>query len=217
MMLSFREEKKMLEKHLEVEDKLLSLFTQDKIDEKLLYNILEEMNKFRKKKLEINKEVLKQKDVLNPEILQAYSVCLKEINTISEKLTINEIPTFNIANVTNFLNIFSDTYLTHESQNLRKHTEENEIKDGYEKKKEADNNGKIIVLANDESVPLKFKNGRKILLTVNNFDLSIFTSDELIELLRLLDIIVSDNKYDVLRSEITKQIAIISTISLLKE
>ncbi len=54
-------------------------------------------------------------------------------------------------------------------------------------------------------------------MTKTNFDISIFTRDELIEILRFLDITVTDNSYDYLRSEISKQIESISNISILKK
>ena len=211
MILSFRDEKKILEKHVELEEKLLYLFTQDKIDDKELYNILDEMNKLRKKRIDIHKDLLDQPKDLDPQVLHAYSLCLKEINNIQEKLIKNDIPTINLNTVMNFLDIFSNTYLE------KKEITQNEIKEDEELNLYPQNNGKIIVVSGDETFPLKFKNGRKILLTTNNFDLSLFTHDELIELLRLLDVIVSDNRYDFLRSEIAKQISIISSVSLFKE
>ena len=220
MILSFRDERKILEKHVELEDKLLHLFTQDEIDDKKLYNILDEMNKLRKKKVEIKRDLLNRRETLDPQVSHAYSICFKEIHDIQDKLIKNEIPTININNVISFLKVFANFYLEKKEITQDETNETNETNEDKElnlQTQDTFNNGKIIVVSEDETFPLKFRNGRKILLTTNNFDLSLFTHDELIELLRLLDVIVSDNRYDFLRSEIAKQISIISSISLFKD
>ena len=111
MILSFRDEKKILEKHIELEDKLLHLFTQDEIDDKKLYNILDEMNKLRKKKVEIKRDLLNRRETLDPQVSHAYSICFKEIHDIQDKLIKNEIPTININNVISFLKVFANFYL----------------------------------------------------------------------------------------------------------
>lgn len=201
MIHSFRDERKILEKHIEIEDKLLHLFTENDMDEKKLYEVLDEMNKLRKKKVVINKDILSRREVLDVHVLNMYETCSQEIKNIQEKLNKNEVPTININKIIDFLKIFSNIY----------------VKKELEISNDTENSGKIIVLINNESFPLKFKNGKKILLTSNNFDLSVFTHDELIELLRLLDVIISDNRYDFLRSEIAQQISIISSISLFKD
>lgn len=214
MILSFRDERKILEKHVELEDKLLHLFTQDEIDDKKLYNILDEMNKLRKKKVEIKRDLLNRRETLDPQVSHAYSICSKEIHDIQDRLIKNEIPTININNIISFLKVFANFYL--EKKEITQ-DETNEDKELDLQTQDTLNNGKIIVVSEEKTFPLKFRNGRKILLTTNNFDLSLFTHDELIELLRLLDVIISDNRYDFLRSEIAKQISIISSVSLFKE
>ena len=50
--------------------------------------------------------------------------------------------------------------------------------------------GKVVLINKTETIPLYLKNGRKIVLTNSNFDFSNFTYDELIEILRVLDVMI---------------------------
>ena len=66
--------------------------------------------------------------------------------------------------------------------------------------------GLVIISDNDQSIPLTLKNGNKVLLTTNNYDLSIFTREELIEILEGIDKLVIDDRFDILRTNIVKEI-----------
>lgn len=67
----------------------------------------------------------------------------------------------------------------------------------------------IITVTSKEEVkiPLKMKSGKKIVLTTLTQDLSMFEYDELLEILEVLDILIVDEKYDTLRSNITLALA----------
>src|SRR4029077_18722281 len=113
-----------------------------------------------------------------------------------------EFSTINLNKIVNLLNLY-------------KISKSNEILNSFNEL-----NGKILILSNstnsDNNIPLQLKNGKKIVLTNSNFDFSIFSHDELIEIFRLLDIMISDNRYDNLRCEIVKHIACISSVSIIK-
>ena len=64
-----------------------------------------------------------------------------------------------------------------------------------------------------ERIPLHLKSGNKIVLSTRNANLSSFSLDELKEILRVIDVLAYDSRFDYLRTNITEQIAVISTIS----
>ena len=69
--------------------------------------------------------------------------------------------------------------------------------------------GIIVVSPEGEPpIPLTLKNKNHIILTTRNFDLSIFTRDELVEILEQIDKIsnITDDRFDYLRNKITKEI-----------
>ena len=75
--------------------------------------------------------------------------------------------------------------------------------------------GVAIISSKDEEIPITFSNGKQTVITSNNFNLSQFTREELIELLRLLDVIITDSKYDYLRTEIVDQLNSISNVTVI--
>ena len=206
--------KKLLQKHLYVENELLELFTHDEIDNDKLYEIIEEMNNLRsyqtnKTKFKINNDFVSQKkNILDSKNLSLLNNLYNETLAIKNSLDKTEIATFDVTILINFLN--NILFLLNETKDeIRELTLQKLILQ--------DINGKILVLSDEEKsnkIPLIFKNGKKIILTNSNFDFSLFNYDELIEILRVLDIIITDNKYDVLRTEISKHIASISNFSL---
>lgn len=212
MFLPYKNVKKdnLLEKHLALEEKLLDLFKNQEVDIDQLLNIVQEFKKLRNFKesesgdeenLKNSKEkiFLVQDRELESEMLKCYSVVKDEIVSVYKYLSEDKTPILNLDKIKNFLTEFS------------KLTKEEII---FE---EVDINDKILILSDkEENIPLRFKNGKKIILTQKNFDLSLFTHDELLEILRFLDLIIRDESYDYLRSEITKQIASISSFSSLK-
>jgi len=109
----------------------------------------------------------------------------------------NEIPNINISLIIDFINKFSKFL---------------QFDDFIE---EYNNKGSVLISENHE-IPLKFESGDKIILTTKNFDLSYFTVDQLKEILRVIDILAKDERFDHLRKEITKQIIAISSIEKIK-
>lgn len=203
MFLSDYQSKKLLLKHINLEEDLLYLFTQEEIDKDELHETLKDINALNKDKYELNLEsVTTEKYIPDKTLVKSYFNCLDEIKSVCNTLNKKEIPTLNLNKVICFLELFSKNILDTqiEINNLVKQE------------------GNIIILSEkEESFPLLLKNGKKIILTNSNFDFSSFCYDELIELLRLLDIVISDNKYDNLRCEITKHISSISSVSLVRE
>ena len=136
---------------------------------------------------------------VSEELLNSYNECKNELFTVYSFLEEKKTPILNLDKIKDFLLQFSK--LVNEEITFQN----------------VDINDEILVLSNkEEKIPLCFKNGKKIVMTKKNFDISLFTYDELLEILRFLDIIVTDNSYDYLRSEITKQIEYISNISIIK-
>ena len=203
MILPVKKEKNgLLKKHLEVEEKILTLFTKKEIDIKELLecvNELNELNELRNdKKFEIQESFLVEDKKLDEKLIKSYKEAKNELRNTYRLLEKDEIPVLNLDKVKEFLEDINEDF---------------EIEDDL-KLEDIDINHKIVVLSNsNEKKQLIFKNGKKIILTKKLFDLSVFTHDELVEILQFLDLIITDDSYDYLRSEITKQITNISSIS----
>lgn len=71
----------------------------------------------------------------------------------------------------------------------------------------------IVLSSENVEKPLLLSTKKKVILTRRNFDLSLFTREELVEILHFLDIMITDNSYDNLREEIVKHITAISSFS----
>ena len=136
-----------------------------------------------------NISFVKEKE-LNPKLLEAYSKFSQEISSLEKQDTLD------LSLIISFLNLFEELIKS-------------------EKRFEVPETNPII-LTRRESYPLILKNNRKIILTDSSFNLSDFTCDELIEILRVLDVVIIDNRYDNLRTEIAKQIESISSVSISK-
>lgn len=138
------------------------------------------------------------KPELKAELIDKYLQLRKEINSMYTHLQRQEISPLNLVKMFDFFNLFGKVFL-----------KEEEIK--Y-----ASVSGLVTINTEDEKIPLMFKNKKKVILSKTNFDLSHFTSNELIEILRLLDVLICDNSYDHLRTEISKHLANISQVSIVK-
>lgn len=202
MLLSFKKDnrellecKTLLKKHIEIEERIISIFEQDDIDIDILLKVVNELgnNKIIKEKI-----TFIQDRPLDSKFLESYQEFSKEISYIQ---TNKDVPTLDISLIISFMNLFEETLLKTE----KRFSVQDDI------------DGKVLVLTSKrEKTPLVLKNNKKIVLTNSNFDLSDFNCSELIEILRVLDVIVSDNRYDILRAEIAKQIQFISSVSSLK-
>lgn len=196
--------REILIKHINIEEELVHLLCNREIKIEDILEKISNMNKLREetinnfirgKNLQINLDdgqIWKNLDILknlqNQDINPILDDLEKEINKLSE----NTIVTFNFSHIINLMEKMGRKI------NL----------DGYK--------GKLVIL-NDktENIPLILQNGKKILLTMEYFDLSPFTVEELLEILRFLDVNIDDNRYDLLKNEIIKYLSHISKISIL--
>lgn len=58
----------------------------------------------------------------------------------------------------------------------------------------------------DTIVPMTLKSGNEIIITTEHFNLSLFTTNELIEILENIEAVMIDNRYDNVRNNITREI-----------
>lgn len=203
--------KKQLFKHLEYENKLLCLLGEDNIEFSDLTDIIDKLKKIRKESSElfglpyediqnIGKLIAVKDRELNHNLLDKYNCIVDEIKNINIKLEESEIPEINLNLLIDFINIFNHTLLNKADKLKSINTEQNLI---YINKK-------------DEKIPIMLKSGKKLILTNRNIDLSPFSRGELIEILRVLDIIIKDDDFNYLRTKITQRLSNYSTISFAK-
>jgi len=170
--------------------------------------------------IEIKDTILVQDKKFDDILIEKYNEAKNEIFHVYKLLEKDETPVLNLDKVKDFIIEFSKLNDVNDVEVKDVKTEKDDVKDvdfNDVNFNHVDINDKIIVLSNnDEKIPLRFKNGKKIILTKKLFDLSVFTHDELVEILRFLDLIIVDNSYDYLRSEIVKEISSISSISQIK-
>ena len=138
-------------------------------------------------------------ELKSEEFLKCYTEFKNEIISIYSHLEKDKTTTLNLDKVKNFLLHIC------------------EILNDEVKIRDVDINDKILVLTDKEDTEkICFQSGKKIILTKTNFDLINFNHNELVEILRFLDITITDNSYDYLRAEIVKQIHSVSNISMCK-
>ena len=136
---------------------------------------------------------------LSEEFLKCYQEFKNEITSTYSYLEKDKTTTLNLDKIKDFLISFG------------------KIIDDEIKIKETDINDKILVLTDKEDKKyLSFENGKKIVMTKTNFNLTNYNYSELLEILRFLDITVYDNSYDYLRTQIVEEINSISNVSILK-
>lgn len=127
-----------------------------------------------------------------PEIRSTVNGLHEQLYRIAKSIKSNKIPYIEINSIIDNFNSISDYYGIDKTIDL--------ITEPV--------SGVIIVSPEGEPpISLSLKTGNDIVLTTRNFDLSIFTRNELIEILEHIDKIVSDNRFDQLRNQITKEIA----------
>lgn len=201
--------KELLLRHMKLEKQLLNLLYNDNIELTEFKNTLNDIVFLQKetsnilniKYDNINHELgnlitIKEKDI-DDNLLTSYFDLKKEIITFQNILEQNNIPNLELSKIIDFLNKFSKYLLK----------DENFI--------ETKTCLQTLCLMQDDNnnLPLSLKSGRKIILKNRNFDLTSFTYDELLEILRVLDIIIKDDQFEYLRVKITEQLANISSIS----
>ncbi len=179
----------MFEKEIKIEDLKSTLVEISKLRE-------ETISKLKLSLPSINHEIKIISDHIPIELINSYSEMKKEIENIRTCLEKETVPTLNLNLITDFLEKFSsliDEKIVFEHIPL---------------------DNKVLILSDDDTKShLCLEQGKKIILTKRNFDLSRFTHEELVEILKYLDLIVKDNSYDYLRNEIVQQINSISNIT----
>ena len=217
-----RDDKKylnLLKRHCDVEEELLALFSKEKIEiEDLKDKILSlqeirdeslylfekksggEDEKDERKLLNISGSIVKEKE-FDLDTIESYNAAKNEISAIYKTISDNKTPVLNLHTIKDFLRNISPYFLStsfDEDVNIE---------------------GVITVLSSqskDEDNSLILKNGRRVTITARNCDFTDFSYNELIEILRFFDTLVSDASLDYLRTEIVKQINAITNVSLIK-
>ena len=214
-----RDDKKylnLLKRHCDVEEELLALFCQEKIeiedlkekifslqqirDETLYLFDKKEDEKDERKLLNISGSIVKEKE-FDSQTIESYNTAKNEISAIYKSISNNKIPILNLHTIKDFLKNISPYFLStsfDEDINIE---------------------GVITILSSqskDEDNSLILKNGRRVTITARNCDFTDFSYNELIEILRFFDTLVSDSSLDYLRTEIVKQINAVTNVSLIK-
>lgn len=199
----------LLDSHLKIEKDLLDLIYSDSID----YNILKEkvqdlldvrnnthfiLNYEFDKYKELKLNVLKEKE-LSPFVSQAFNDLNSEISRIVTILNKDERPFINLKHILTFINNFNKYILKNNTEIILN-----------------TNIDSLLISNNNHNIPIKL-NDKNILLTPRNFDLSQLSQDQLIEILRVLDVISKDDTYDYLRTKIVEQISNLTSITFVNE
>jgi len=206
--------RKQLFKHLEYEKRLLDLMGEDNIEFTDLTHIIDKLKKLRKESSDLfgleYEDTKDTKDIgdlvtikdreIDYNLLDKYNSILDEIKNIKTKLEESEIPEINLNLLIDFINIFNHTLLNKPDKVENINTEQD----------------LIYINRKNEKIPIMLKSGKKLILTNRNIDLSPFSQSELIEILRVLDIIIKDDDFNYLRTKITERLSDYSTISFAK-
>ncbi len=140
---------------------------------------------------EIPKELIVLDRTPSPIIINSVKSLHHQISRIVSAINRNEIPSIELNSIIRTVNNLSEYYGL----------------DPDIKPIEKPSSGLLIVSPSEEtSIPLTLKSGNQILLTTRNFDLGVFTREELIEILEVLDNITTDDRYDEIRAKITEEI-----------
>ena len=179
--------------HQEVISFFQQFFTEGKVDKEVLDTLVDKINDLsntNNKVPEIPSEMTVIDKTSTPEIIGTVKGLHRQISRIVSTIEKDEIPYIELNSIISSLNSISQYYnIDHEINLIDKPV-----------------SGVIAISPEgDPSIPLTLKTGNEIILTTRNFDLTIFTKSELIELLEHIDNIVSDDRFDYLRKEITKE------------
>jgi len=168
---------------------------------------------FKKLPIKLNTVSLIKDD--SQEFIEQINLLQKEIANVDQNIKDGKIPTFNFYLLKRVL-----TKISLSSKTTIKNTVDT-LKTGEVLNEETNYFGKIIILKHDndreENIPIVLENGKKIILTPEVFDLSLFTSDELLEILRFLDVCINNNNYDLLKAEITKYLSHNAEVSIISK
>ena len=219
-----RDDKKflnLLKKHCDIEQELLNLFFfSEKIEiEDLKEKIIslqqvrdetlylfekkseDEKEKGDRQSLNISGSIVKEKE-FDLQTIESYNFAKNEISAIYQTISDNKTPVLNIHTIKDFIKNISPYFLSQ-----------------FPIQEDVNIEGVITILSSqsqNEDNQLILKNGRRITITSRNCDFTDFSYNELIEILRFFDTLISDSSLDYLRTEIVKQINAISNVSLIK-
>ena len=223
-----RDDKKylnLLKRHCDVEEELLALFCKEKIEIEDLKDKILSLQEIReetlylferksggeedkerekdneRKLLNISGSIVKQKE-FDSQTIESYNSAKNEISAVYKTISENKTPVLNLHAIKDFLKNISPYFLSSIS---------------FEE--DVNIEGVITILSSqskDEDNSLILKNGRRVTITARNCDFTDFSYNELIEILRFFDTLVSDSSLDYLRTEIVKQINAITNVSLIK-
>lgn len=198
-----------LDQHKILELKLLELFNQDEIKISELETILNKISTLngKERKPLSNKRFVGEniEPKISKELIDKYeniTNLLKNISSENELTITDKIVTIEINKIIDFFKIFSSEILKTESDLSHLINVDNRL---------------ALLTSQTTTIPITFKSGKKILFSPYNFNLNHFNYSELVELLRLLDVIDSGIKYDYLKIEIVKQINLVSSISRFRQ
>ena len=222
-----RDDKKLLnllKKHCDAEEEMLKLFFREKIEiedlkDKIscLHQVRDETLYLFEKKSEDEKEkgkgdrqslnisgsIVKERE-FDSQTIESYNFAKNEISSIYQTISDNKTPVLNLHTIKDFLKNISPYFLSQ-----------------FPTQEDVNIEGVISILSSqsqikDEDNQLILRNGRKVTITSRNCDFTDFSYNELIEILRFFDTLVTDSFLDYLRTEIVKQINAISNVSLIK-
>lgn len=228
----------LLKRHCDAEDEFLKLFREKEINMNILVNQLDTLRSLRqetlqsinfkrekksteeedekdeederKKSTDENEEndekesyILIQDRKFTPELITNFSQAKNEIVSVYKCIEKNTTPVLNLNHIKDFILNFSN--LIPSQENIQTEIPDINI------------DGITAILSTQENSPLLIlKSNRKVIITTKNYDFTDFNYDELIEILRFFDILISDTSYDHVRTEIVRQINTISSISIIK-
>jgi hypothetical protein len=142
--------------------------------------------------IQISEHIVVKDKSPDPEIITSVQELTSQVNHIVDIINNSGIPYVELNNIIKSVNTLSEYYsLNNYIQPI------NQCYSGL----------LVISPYGDRSIPISLKTGNTIKLTTRNYDLSLFSRDELLEILETIDSLVSDDRYDNLRSDITKEIS----------
>ncbi len=199
--------------HIEIQEDTIELFrslfsNEGLINKEQLRTLVYKINKSKTELLgieqEITKQITKHKNLPDipaqmtvidktptPAIVQSVKKIKSQVEQIIVSIRNGSVPCIELNSIISSINDLSEYY---------------ELGSGIDLITQPSSGILIISPYSDISIPLTLKSGNKITLTTRNFNLSNFTKAELIEILETIETLVSDNRYDNLRAEITREI-----------
>jgi len=186
--------------HLDIHDATVLLIKEwisngGKIDKDSINRLIDKINKISNNEYptieEIPPDLIVVDKTPSPTIVQSVKTIKQQLTQIVTMLQQKDVPYIELNTMIRTVNYLSDYYQLGEKIPIINKP----------------SSGLLIISPHEDiSIALTLKSGDKVLLTTRNFNLSIFTRSELIEILEGIDKLVIDDRYDTLRARITKEI-----------